>query len=221
MLRLDRRGKYLLFALEHGTLILHLGMSGSLRVLPADTPPQAHDHIDLCFDEHCVRLRDPRRFGALLWTPDDPLRHPRLCRLGPEPLSPGFDGAYLYARTRGRRVAIKNLLMSATVVVGVGNIYANEALYLAGIRPDRAAGRLGQARCGRLAGAVKEVLNRAIEAGGTTLRDFVREDGNPGWFRHALKVYARAGEPCPGCGAELQGRRIGQRASVYCARCQR
>lgn len=221
VLDLRRRGKYLLFDLEHGTLILHLGMSGSLRVLPAATAPQAHDHVDLCFDEDCVRLRDPRRFGALLWTDDDPLRHPRLRNLGPEPLSAAFDGDYLYARARGRGLAIKNLLMTGSVVVGVGNIYANEALYLAGIRPDRAAGRIGRERCARLVEAVKQVLTQAIAAGGTTLRDFTREDGKPGYFRHALQVYDRAGQPCPGCGTRLRARRIGQRASVFCARCQR
>ncbi len=220
VLAVRRRAKYLLFDFERGSLILHLGMSGSLRIVSADTPPQAHDHVDLCFDGQCLRLRDPRRFGALLWTTGDPLEHPRLRELGPEPLSETFDGDYLYRRARGRRLAIKSLLMTGSVVVGVGNIYANEALFLAGIRPDRASGRISRTRCERLAKAVKQVLSQAIAAGGTTLRDFIREDGQPGYFRHALQVYDRAGLPCPGCGADLQGKRIGQRATVFCAHCQ-
>ena len=221
VLGLRRRAKYLLFDFTHGSLILHLGMSGSLRVVESDTPPQAHDHVDLRFGRRCLRLRDPRRFGALFWTDDDPFDHPRLRDLGPEPLSPEFDGDYLYECARGRRLAIKNLLMNGSVVVGVGNIYANESLYRAGIRPDRSSNRVSRARCQRLTDAVKQVLEQAIAAGGTTLRDFLREDGKPGYFRHDLQVYDRAGAPCPGCGTPLRGMRIGQRSSFYCPKCQR
>jgi formamidopyrimidine-DNA glycosylase len=219
---LARRGKYLLIALDRGNLILHLGMSGSLRVLPAGTPPERHDHLDLVLEGGlCLRFRDPRRFGLLLWTPDPPEAHPLLRGLGPEPLGPGFDGDYLYRLSRGRRVAVKPFLMDAGVVVGVGNIYANESLFLAGILPQRACNRIGTERYGRLAAVVRTVLAAAIEQGGTSLRDFVQEDGRPGYFAQSLRVYGREGLPCPGCGAPIRQRRIGQRSSFYCTRCQR
>lgn len=216
-----RRAKYLLVETEAGTLILHLGMSGSLRVIPAATPPGKHDHVDLVLDDGaCLRLRDPRRFGAVLFTRDPPERHPLLRELGPEPLDPGFTGDLLYGRSRGRRVAVKSFLMDSRVVVGVGNIYANEALFLAGISPRRGAGRISRERYARLAAAVQQVLGQAIAAGGTTLRDFAAVDGAPGYFALELKVYDRAGEPCVQCGAPIRTRRLAQRSTYYCARCQ-
>lgn len=219
--RVDRRAKYLLLRCDRGCLIVHLGMSGSLRVLPAMTTPRLHDHVDLRFDDRVLRLHDPRRFGAILWTDGDPSTHPRLRALGPEPLSDDFDDAYLAAQARGRRVAIKSLLMDGKVVVGVGNIYATEALYHAGIHPARASGRISTARLARLVTEVKRVLGNAIERGGTTLRDFVNESGEPGYFAQELFAYGRAGQACRQCGTVLAQRSIGQRASVYCPRCQR
>jgi len=219
---LRRRAKYLLLDLETGTLLLHLGMSGSLRVLPADTAPGPHDHVDLVLsDGHCLRLRDPRRFGSLHWAPPPVETHPLLRHLGPEPLSAALDGPYLYERARGRSAAVKGFIMDSRIVVGVGNIYASESLFLAGIHPHRPAGRIGPARYQRLADSIKQVLEAAIQAGGTSLRDFVQEDGSPGYFAQRLRVYGRAGEPCPACGAPVRLRRIGQRSSFYCARCQR
>ncbi|MEA3275780.1 MAG: bifunctional DNA-formamidopyrimidine glycosylase/DNA-(apurinic or apyrimidinic site) lyase [Pseudomonadota bacterium] len=218
----ERRGKYLLLRLTRGTLLIHLGMSGSLRLLPSDTPAQKHDHIDLQLaGGRCLRLRDPRRFGVFLWTPQAPEAHPLLRSLGPEPLGAHFDGDYLYELARSRRTAVKDFLMDTRVVVGVGNIYANESLFLAGIHPARPCGRVSRKRYRRLAQAVKDVLRSAIEQGGTTLRDFVQEDGSPGYFALSLKVYGREGEPCPACGAPIRRRRIGQRSSYYCPRCQR
>jgi formamidopyrimidine-DNA glycosylase len=218
---LERRAKYLLFRFANGTLIVHLGMSGSLRVLDVGRVPRAHDHVDLLFADRCLRLHDPRRFGAVLWTSGDPLAHPRLRDLGPEPLSDEFDGAYLHQAARGRRVAIKNLLMDGRVVVGVGNIYASESLFHAGIHPARASERVSRARLEHLSDEVKTVLDRAIERGGTTLRDFVNESGEPGYFAQELFVYGRAGEPCRHCTTRIKTRRIGQRASAYCPSCQR
>jgi formamidopyrimidine-DNA glycosylase len=226
ILGVSRRAKYLLIEVEGGTLILHLGMSGSLRVLPAGTAPDRHDHVDLVLsDDRCLRLRDPRRFGLLVWTPDPPdlamRRHPLLRALGPEPLGESFDGDHLYRESRRRRVAVKPFLMDGGVVVGVGNIYANESLFAAGIHPVRPCHRIGLDRYRRLAEAVRAVLSAAIVQGGTSLRDFVQEDGNPGYFAQSLQVYGRAGEPCPSCGSPLRQRRIGQRSSFYCPRCQR
>ncbi len=216
----ERRAKYLLLRFGHGSLIIHLGMSGSLRVLPAGTPPRPHDHVDLMFGRRCLRLHDPRRFGAVLWTDDDPLSHPRLRDLGPEPLSEAFDGEHLAARAHGRRAAIKSLLMDGKVVVGVGNIYATEALFHAGIHPARSSSRIARARLDRLADEAKRVLGNAIRRGGTTLRDFLNESGEPGYFAQELFVYGRAGEPCKVCGAIIRTRQIGQRASAYCPHCQ-
>jgi formamidopyrimidine-DNA glycosylase len=215
-----RRAKYLLIDFDHGTLIIHLGMSGSLRVLACERPPRLHDHFDLCLGDRCLRLHDPRRFGAVLWTDGDALQHPRLRALGPEPLSDAFDGRHLHDHARGRKTAIKNLIMDGTVVVGVGNIYASEALFMAGIHPQRASGRIALARLDRLSDAIKQVLAHAIERGGTTLRDFLNESGEPGYFAQELLVYGRAGEPCRQCGSVIQTRQIGQRASAYCPRCQ-
>ena len=217
-----RRAKYLLFEVSTGTLIIHLGMSGSLRVVARHVPPAIHDHVDIIIeDTYALRLRDPRRFGAVLWTPDDPHRHPLLASLGPEPLSADFTGDGLYQRARPRKIAIKHLIMDSRVVVGVGNIYANETLHLAGIHPARAANRIAQPRYARLAESIKVILTRAIAAGGTTLRDFVREDGQPGYFRAALAVYDRAGAPCVRCGEPVRRSVMGQRATFYCLRCQR
>ncbi|HHM05408.1 MAG TPA: bifunctional DNA-formamidopyrimidine glycosylase/DNA-(apurinic or apyrimidinic site) lyase [Gammaproteobacteria bacterium] len=220
--RVWRRGKYLLLEADQGTVIIHLGMSGSLRLVDAATPPGAHDHVDLCFSGgRCLRLRDPRRFGLVLWTTADPLRHPLLAELGPEPLTEDFDGDYLFRRSRHRRQAVKLFIMDGRVVAGVGNIYANEALFRAGIHPARAAGRISRPRHHALAAAIKATLRAAIKAGGTTLQDFVSESGEPGYFRQQLTVYGRAGLPCPRCGATIRTLRLGQRATYYCPRCQR
>ena len=219
--RVARRAKYLLLQFEPGTLLLHLGMSGSLRVLPADTEPGPHDHFDLVLGDRCLRLRDPRRFGAVLWTEEPPEKHPLLRHLGPEPLSAGFSGKYLYQRSRGRRAPVKSFIMDSRILVGVGNIYASEALYDAGIHPARAAGRISLVRYQRLADSIRETLEAAIEQGGTTLRDFRQADGNPGYFVRSLQVYGRAGKECPRCGSTVRQRVIGQRSSYYCPGCQR
>jgi len=221
LILVERRAKYLLLRFPAGTLIIHLGMSGSLRVLPAATPPDKHDHVDILFGQVCLRLHDPRRFGAVLWDKGDIEAHALIAHLGPEPLSDAFDTALLAAAAKGRKVAIKQLIMDGKVVVGVGNIYANEALYMAGIHPQRAAGRISRARLARLVATIKQVLAAAIEQGGTTLRDFQREDGRPGYFAQELLVYGRGGKPCPGCGAPLKEIRLGQRSTVYCGHCQR
>ncbi|HEX9181118.1 MAG TPA: bifunctional DNA-formamidopyrimidine glycosylase/DNA-(apurinic or apyrimidinic site) lyase [Burkholderiales bacterium] len=219
---LERRGKYLLFNLGAGTLIVHLGMSGSLRLLPAGTPRQKHDHFDLLLEDGWLaRLRDPRRFGAVLWQPGDPRRHALLADLGPEPLERDFDGGTLHRATRRRAAAIKQVIMDSHVVVGVGNIYASEALFRAGIRPSTPARRLSEARCERLAQAIRETLQEAISAGGSTLRDFVGSDGNPGYFQQSYFVYDRAGEPCRRCGTPVRQLRQGQRSTYYCPHCQR
>ena len=217
-----RRAKYLLLPLESGGLIIHLGMSGHLSVVSARAPPGKHDHVDLVLDDgRALRLTDPRRFGSVHWQPHPLHAHWLLRDLGPEPLSEAFTGAYLAARARGRRVPVKALIMDAKVVVGVGNIYANEALFLAGIRPRVAARRLAKVRLETLAGAVKSTLVRAIDSGGTTLRDFAGADGRPGYFVHELAVYGRGGAPCRRCGATLRDVRFAGRATVYCPVCQR
>ncbi|MGL5948308.1 MAG: bifunctional DNA-formamidopyrimidine glycosylase/DNA-(apurinic or apyrimidinic site) lyase [Aeromonas sp.] len=219
--RVWRRAKYLLLECANGTAILHLGMSGSLRVLPADTPAGKHDHVDIVLASgKLLRLNDPRRFGALLWTTAAPLTHPLLAKLGPEPLSDDFQAAYLFAHSRGRRCAIKPYVMDNHVVVGVGNIYASEALFNAGIDPRRAAGSVTQAQCARLVAEIKTVLAAAIRQGGTTLRDFSRVDGKPGYFVQQLQVYGRGGQPCPQCQTTLSEVRLGQRSSVFCPHCQ-
>jgi formamidopyrimidine-DNA glycosylase len=217
-----RRAKYLLLELTHGTLLWHLGMSGSLRVLPAATPRQLHDHVDLVLDSgYVLRFNDPRRFGSLHYTSGDPGEHPLLARLAPEPLDRAFSGDYLWRATRRRRLAIKQLLMNSRLVVGVGNIYANEALFRAGVRPRRAARSLSRAETRRLARAIRAVLQLAIRAGGTTLRDYVGADGSPGYFRQRLYVYERAGEPCRRCGTPIRALTQGQRSTYYCPTCQR
>jgi len=218
----ERRAKYLLLRTQCGTVILHLGMSGSLRVVSAVVAPEKHDHVDFVLaDGLCLRMRDPRRFGSVIWTTQDPAQHPLLRRLGPEPLSDSFSGDYLAQRARGRKSPVKTFIMDNVVVVGVGNIYASEALYRAGIHPLRLAGRISAARYVALAVAIREVLQEAIESGGTTLRDFVHGEGKPGYFRQQLRVYGRAGEPCLACGMAIKCQRVGQRATYFCGVCQR
>jgi len=218
---LRRRGKYLLFDCGDGHLILHLGMSGSLRLLERATPPQKHDHFDLQCGDLILRLRDPRRFGAVLWTDQPPESHPLLRHLGVEPLTRAFDAKRLHALTRGLRTSIKQTLMDGTRIVGVGNIYASESLFLAGIHPVTRAGRLSLGRCFRLVAAIKKTLRDAIRAGGSSLRDFVGSDGKPGYFQQRYWVYDRADEPCRRCGAPIRRVIQGQRASFYCPSCQR
>ncbi len=220
--RVDRRSKYLLLECETGWLIVHLGMSGSLRIVPAEHPAGKHDHFDLVLDSgQALRLTDPRRFGAVIWEPGEPCSHKLLRDLGPEPFDAAFDAAWLHRRTRGRSAPVKNVLMDSHVVCGVGNIYANESLFRAGIRPTRAAGRISQDRYAHLVDEVRATLNEAIAAGGSTLRDFVRADGSPGYFQLNYFVYGREGEPCRRCGAKIKVVRVGQRSTFYCPRCQR
>ena len=220
--RIERRGKYLLLFAGDGCLLVHLGMSGSLRITKQSDPVLKHDHIDIEFEHGPIlRYSDPRRFGCMLWLKESPLLHPLLKHLGPEPLTEHFSGKTLHALSRGRRVPVKTFIMDSHVVVGVGNIYANEALYMSGIKPDRAAGRISAERYEALAACIKEILQRAITQGGTTLRDFVGGDGKPGYFKQSLLVYGRAGEPCVGCGAPLKEIRLAQRSSVFCAHCQK
>jgi len=222
IVRIGRRGKYLLLELESGTLLLHLGMSGNLRAVPASAARLAHDHFDLLLDSGlALRFNDPRRFGCLLYTDTDPRRHPLLAHLGPEPLSAAFDADYLFRITRGRRVAVKHVLMNSHLVVGVGNIYASEALFRGRIRPQRRAGSLSHADCARLVRGVRAVLRQAIRAGGTTLRDYRGADGLPGEFRQRLYVYERAGKPCRRCGTPVRALTQGQRSTYYCPSCQK
>lgn len=222
ILDIRRRGKYLIFETGGGFMLVHLGMSGSLRIDEAGRPPKKHDHVEWALDDgSLLRLHDPRRFGSVHWIKEAPARHPLLRELGPEPLEAEFDGAYLYRRSRRYRCAVKHFIMNSKVVVGVGNIYANEALFLAGIAPGRAANRASAAQYEKLAEAIKEVLQDAIRQGGTTLRDFVNPEGNPGYFRLQLRVYERAGRPCTGCGGIIRHRVMGQRSSYYCTNCQK
>ncbi|MDH4216192.1 MAG: bifunctional DNA-formamidopyrimidine glycosylase/DNA-(apurinic or apyrimidinic site) lyase [Gallionella sp.] len=205
-----------------GTLILHLGMSGSLRIRPANTPAEKHDHFDLIFSNGTLlRLRDPRRFGAVLWHSGDVHAHPLLADLGPEPLENDFDARYLYESTRGRSVGIKQCIMNNRIVVGVGNIYANEALFRAGIKPQLAAGKLSLPRCAKLVEEIRATLTEAIEKGGSTLRDFVDTSGQPGYFQQHYWVYGRGGEPCHKCGSPIKQIKQGQRSSFYCGTCQK
>lgn len=227
VLRVERRGKYLLFEVDAGWFIVHLGMTGTLRVLPNDAPPPApakHDHVDWIFDEFVLRFRDPRRFGAVLWHPRDAgdvHAHPLLASLGVEPFSAAFSGALLFGRTRGRTVSVKQALLAGGIVVGVGNIYASESLFRAGIRPTTAAGRVSLPRYERLADAVRATLADAIERGGSTLRDFVGSNGESGYFQLDCFVYDRAGEPCRVCGAPIRQIVQGQRSTYFCPNCQR
>ena len=218
----SRRGKYLGIHTPKGTLIIHLGMSGSLYFVDQGTEPLFHDHVDIHLHSgRWLRYTDPRRFGAMLWTSGNWLEHSLLAQLGPEPLSDAFNGDYLVSQAKGRKKPIKTFIMDSKIVVGVGNIYANEALFSAGIRPDRLAGRISAKRLATLVTCIQAVLARAIEQGGTSLKDFVGGDGKPGYFKQSLLVYGRAGEACLSCAEPLLESRLGQRSTVYCKQCQR
>lgn len=219
---LGRRGKYLLFDFDHGCLIVHLGMSGSLRLAQTDEALKKHDHIELLLASgQVLRYHDPRRFGAMLWSSEAVQNHPLLAALGPEPLGEDFDGDCLHRQAQGRSMAVKPFIMDSRIVVGVGNIYASEALFRAGIHPGRAAGKVSLARYRRLAAAIRAVLGAAIAQGGTTLRDFVNGHGQPGYFQQTLSVYGREGLSCPVCASPVQCRRLGQRSTYFCPTCQR
>lgn len=222
ILALERRAKWLIWRLDSGSLLWHLGMSGSFRGWREAPPPGAHDHVDVQIESgYLIRFTDPRRFGALLHTVGDPLTHQRLAALGPEPLGADFSGEWLWLISRGRRAPVKSFIMDSRIVVGVGNIYASEALIDAGIHPGRAAGRISRTRYDRLAATIRDTLARAIEVGGTSLRDFTVGDGTPGYFGQSLKVYGREGEACPECAGLIRRVVIGQRSTFYCPRCQR
>jgi len=220
--RVDRRGKYILIETDVGKAIVHLGMSGSLRICTNDNEPlRKHDHVEMHLSNGALmRLHDPRRFGCLLWQPASEPTHSLLNKLGPEPLTDEFDAAHLIQATRKKKVAIKNLIMNSHIVVGVGNIYASEALFMAGIRPGRAAGRVSYAECEKLVVAIKIILQQSIDQGGTTLRDFVNSDGEPGYFKQSLFVYGREGEACQRCKEIVKQKVLGQRSTFYCSSCQ-
>jgi formamidopyrimidine-DNA glycosylase len=219
--KLSRRGKYLLFHTDRGCMIVHLGMSGSLRILTLDTPAEKHDHVDVVFASGSrLRFRDPRRFGCILWTTEDPALHPLLSGLGPEPLDNELNGDYLFRKSRNRVQSVKTFIMDSRIVAGVGNIYANESLFAAGIHPKRRAGRITRERYEKLSASIKKVLKQALGKGGTTLRDFVNGQGEPGYFRHELQVYDRASEPCVKCRSPVKVSRLGQRSTFYCSHCQ-
>lgn len=219
--QITRRSKYLLLDSTHGTLILHLGMSGNLRLVPLKTAAQKHDHVDIIFDDVCLRFTDPRRFGLILWTQEKPEQHKLLKSLGPEPLSKQFTAQYLQQQAKNRKVAVKNFIMDSHVVVGVGNIYASEALFLAGIHPECAANAVSAANYATLVKKIQFVLKKAIKAGGTTLKDFRNSDGKPGYFKQELQVYGRENEACYKCKTFIKKITIGQRSSYFCPRCQR
>ncbi len=221
LLGVTRRGKYLLLQFHPGCVLIHLGMSGSLRIADPVEPPGFHDHFDLVFGSHLLRYRDPRRFGCMLWLEGDPGSHPLLSHLGPEPLSSEFDANYLFARSRKRRQPVKQFLMDSRTVVGVGNIYANEALFMAALKPIRKAGALTRKECHELVAQIKFVLQRSIDQGGTTLRDFVGGTGEPGYFKQQLLVYGRGGMACKRCDKPLKEVRMNNRTTVYCTACQR
>ncbi len=217
-----RRGKYLLLETSQGTALIHLGMSGSLRVIDAGATPDKHDHVDICFNNSkAIRLHDPRRFGSVLWTTKNPLKHKLIRSLGPEPLSDDFNADYLFSVSRGRKVSIKQFIMNGHVVVGVGNIYACESLFMAGISPKRLAGKVSKARYEKFVAEIKTVLTNAIKQGGTTLKDFVQAEGKPGYFQQQLNVYGRADEACNQCGKAVMQITQGQRSTFYCSQCQR
>lgn len=221
IVKLSRRGKYLLIKFTHGTLIIHLGMSGSLRILDIDTQPKLHDHVDIIFSNHqLLRYNDPRRFGAILWTFDDPNNHPLIKDMGLEPLDANFTGNYLKQKALNRRTPIKSFIMNSKIVTGIGNIYAAEALFLAKIHPSTEAGLLTEVQCNQIVESIKLILKSAISQGGTTLKDFVNSDGKPGYFSQKLNVYGRDGLPCITCGAILQLMQLGQRSTVFCQHCQ-
>ncbi|GGY85153.1 formamidopyrimidine-DNA glycosylase [Cellvibrio zantedeschiae] len=221
LLNISRRGKYLLFEFAQGYALIHLGMSGSLRIVSANTPANAHDHFDWVFGDIALRYHDPRRFGCLLWLEGEPQEHKLLAALGPEPLTEEFTADYLYKRSRKRTQAVKQFIMDSHLVVGVGNIYANESLFMSRIKPIRKAGTLTRQNCEDLVRNIKFVLARSIEQGGTTLRDFVGGDGKPGYFKQQLLVYGRGGEACTECGKFLKEVRMNDRTTVYCVDCQK
>jgi formamidopyrimidine-DNA glycosylase len=221
VLAVRRRAKYIIIDVADGALLLHLGMSGSMRALAEQAPPGKHDHFDIVTERAILRYCDPRRFGSFTWVDRPAEAHPLLASLGPEPLSAAFSGDYLYAKSRGRKAAVKNFVMDGRIVVGVGNIYASESLYMAGIHPSRPAGRISRERYAGLAEAIQDVLGRAIRRGGTTLRDFSGTGGTPGYFAQELLVYDREGGPCLQCGKAVRRRVIGQRSSFFCPACQR
>lgn len=219
--KLERRAKYLLFYTEKGCVIVHLGMSGSLRIINDNQAATKHDHVDIIFESgHILRFRDPRKFGSILWTKTDPLKHKLINHLGPEPLSDDFNTEYLYKRSRKRTQAIKTFIMDSRIVVGVGNIYANEALFMAGIDPRKKAGTISKARYDKLIIAIKDVLKHAIRKGGTTLRDFINGNGKPGYFSNELQIYDRKDEACNNCKKPIKMIRLGQRSTFYCSNCQ-
>ncbi|WP_040727575.1 bifunctional DNA-formamidopyrimidine glycosylase/DNA-(apurinic or apyrimidinic site) lyase [Thiomicrorhabdus sp. Kp2] len=222
---INRRGKYLLLKTELGTLMIHLGMSGNLRVLPENTPPLKHDHIDIVLENgYLVRLNDPRRFGSVLWHPatnGSIEEHKLLAKLAPEPLTDAFNGNYFYEKTRNRKVAIKSLVMNSSVAVGAGNIYANESLFMSNIHPETQACKLSKKQCDVLVTNIKKVLEAAIKQGGTTLKDFMSPDGKPGYFVQKLNVYDQAGKPCPVCSTPIERIILNQRASYFCPKCQK
>ena len=219
---IKRRGKYLLIACPTGTAIIHLGMSGSLRICELDSARRKHDHVEFVISGNKVlRYHDPRRFGCVLWQIDNVLQHPLLSALGPEPLGEEFNSEYLKGLARNRKTPIKNFIMDSHIVVGVGNIYASESLFKAKVRPSRATQRVTRAEFDRLVEAVKETLTHSIAQGGTTLKDFVNSDGNPGYFAQSLSVYGRKDDPCHHCGTTIKAKVIGQRASFYCPNCQK
>jgi formamidopyrimidine-DNA glycosylase len=218
---LSRRSKYILMPLTSGTLIVHLGMSGTLRIVPSSSLPGSHDHVDIVFSEYVLRYNDPRRFGAMLWTKDRPEAHPLLKSLGPEPLGPDFTAGFLQKIIQQRRMPIKSLLMNGHFIAGIGNIYATEALFLAKIHPARAAHSLKPKECSRLVDAIKLILQQAIQQGGTTLKDFINSEGKPGYFSQDLQAYGRAGQPCAQCQELLVSMNLVQRSTVYCPNCQK
>jgi formamidopyrimidine-DNA glycosylase len=220
LLAVERRAKYLLFRFPHGSLLVHLGMSGSLRIVPAELAPEKHDHLDIIFGTQALRLRDPRRFGLVLWQAGE-APHPLIAGLGLEPLDGEFDGAWLHKASRGRKTPVKLFLMDAAHVVGIGNIYASESLFRAGIDPTTPVEKLGLRRCERLATCIRETLQDALAAGGSTLRDFVGSNGSPGYFQQQYFAYGRDGEACRQCQTAIRKRIMGQRATFYCPRCQR
>ena len=219
--KISRRAKYIIFHTGQGCMLIHLGMSGSLRIITDNRPAEKHDHVDIVFASGTrLRFRDPRRFGSILWTNGDPLQHKLLEHLGPEPLDAELNGDYLFKKSRRRKQSVKTFIMDSRMVAGVGNIYANEALFAAGIHPKRNAGKISKPRYEKLAAAIKQVLRQALAKGGTTLRDFVNGDGVPGYFRTELKVYGRAGIPCLTCKTPIKAHRLGQRSAFYCPVCQ-
>lgn len=219
--QIKRRGKYILLTFENGTLLIHLGMSGRLCITQKSHAPKKHDHVDFYFEDgKCLRYTDPRRFGSILWTAEHPSKHKLLMHLGPEPLTCDFNGEHLFHLSRKRSVTIKQFIMDSKTVVGVGNIYASEALFLSGISPTRAAGKISRKRFDTLAKEIKAVLEKAIEAGGTTLKDFLSASGKPGYFIQKLHVYGREDEPCSKCKKPIKKITIGQRSSYYCSSCQ-